>query len=206
MAENLYLDSRPCWTVRPRHGHGHPARVSHTAQRGYTLLELAVVVVILGIAGQVIISSLSSPVEGKVDVAVSEVAAAIRFARNESLRTGDLYGVEIKSNNEQVRVFRADTGTSPPTPLYDVYDPVSKRLWDVDFDDHPFAAGVDLGRSLSYLGTCNNQPFIVFRDGGAPACLDPLSVLLDQGVLTLSLGSATRTVTLDGFTGRVTAQ
>lgn len=195
------VESRAAGPLRLRGGAGGGPRAGGS---GWSLAEIVVVLLLLGIAATILLGT-GDRGERRLDVAAGEVAAALRFARQESLRTGDVYGVRIEPPERRVRVFRADTGTTPATPVYDVYDPVSKKLWDVDFDDFGPARGVTLTLSASWQGVCNWPEFVEFRSGGTPVCRDPLSVFLESADVELGFGDRSRTVTLHGFTGRVTA-
>jgi len=174
--------------------------------RGVTLVELLVVVAIIGVVAVVATPFLSSADPQKLDYAASEFASAIRFARSEAMRTGNPTGFWQSSANKRIRVFRPDTGTSPWTPVYDVYHPVSRQLYDIDLDDHPLAAADDLSHVRIYRGTCNTERNVYFDDNGTPWCADPETVLLEQYAITFTLGGYSRVVTLDSISGRVTVQ
>ena len=173
---------------------------------GVTLVELLVVLAILGVAAAVAVPSLSSSDPQTLDLAAEEFANAMRFARSEALRTGEPRGFRQKSSNKRIRVFRPDTSTSPWTLNYDVYHPVSKQLYDIKLDTHPFAAADSVVRNRTYRGTCNTPRNVYFDSTGIPRCADPETVLLDWFDVTLTLGPHTRVVTLHGITGRVTIQ
>ena len=140
------------------------------------------------------------------DLAASEFAAAMRFARSESIRTGEPYGFHEKSNNNQMQVFRLDTGTNPATLIYDVYHPIDKSLYDFDLDLQSLAAADSISRNTVYRGACNQNNQVYFDVSGTPWCSDPTSVLLVSYELTFLSGSAQRIVALDGITGRITVQ
>ncbi|MDX2456376.1 MAG: GspH/FimT family pseudopilin [Gammaproteobacteria bacterium] len=174
--------------------------------RGVTLPELLIVLTILGVAAAVAIPSLSSSNPQTLDLAAEEFANAMRFARSEALRTGEPRGFRQKSSNKRIRVFRLDTATAPWTPNYDVYHPVSKQLYDIDLNSHPFAAADNLTHNRTYRGSCNKPGNVYFDSSGIPRCADPETVLLEQFDVTLTLGPHSRVVTLHGITGRVTVQ
>ena len=173
---------------------------------GLSLLELVIVVAILGIVAVVAIPNLSSTDPARLDLAAEEFASAMRFARSEAMRLGSPRGFRQKSDKNKIRVFRPDTSKSPWTPIYDVYHPVSKQLYDVDLDEHPFARAGNMSHNRVYRGTCNTPRKVHFDNAGVPRCLDPATVLLERYDVTLTLGPHTRVVTLDGITGRVTVQ
>ena len=173
---------------------------------GVTLVELLLVIAILGVAAAVAIPALHSGDPQRLDLAAEEFANAMRFARSEAIRTGEPRGFRQRSANKRIRVFRPDTGTSPWTLNYDVYHPVSKQLYDINLDSHPFAAAESVVRNRTYRGTCNEPRNVHFDSSGIPRCTDPETVLLEQFDVILTLGPHTRTVTLHGITGRVTVQ
>lgn len=175
-------------------------------QHGYTLVELVIVVTVLAVIAAIAVPATSPSSDKPLDLAAQEFAAAMRFARSESIRTGDLYGFHENSNNNQIQVFRLDTGTSPATLIYDVYHPIDKSLYDFDLDLESLAAADSITRNTVYRGTCNQQNQIFFDANGTPWCSDPTSVLLESYELTFSSGSSQRIVTLDRVTGRVTVQ
>ncbi len=172
-------------------------------QRGFSLFELVVVVTIIGMAAALAIPGFSSSLnEHQLSLAASEAADALRFARTETLRTGSVHGADIEVSENRVRVFRLDSG-----PVYDVYHPVTKQLYELDTDTHSLLSGVSLSTfNHTYKSSCSNPSQIAFQINGAPVCAADLSVVMEQGVLTLSDGSTTQDVTLHGYIGRVVEQ
>ena len=148
----------------------------------------------------------SSVTGRKLDVAASEVASAIRYAHSESWRTGQPHGFEQPAGTERIRVFRLDTGATPPVPVYDIYHPVTRQLYDIDLDGLSSAAVDSIALSASYRSACTQPERIAFDMNGTPWCTNPDTVLLESFELTLSLGTASRVVYTDGMTGRVSVQ
>jgi len=178
-------------------------RLTNGTSSGFTLIEVAMVALVIGLIAAVALPTGTNTMAARVDSAAAEVAAAVRFARDESNRTGDSYGVRQQNGANRFRVFRLD---GAGTPIYDVYHPMAKQLWDIDFDTAPHFRDLTINRTMSWRGSCNKDGNIAFRDGGTPGCTDPTTALLDQGVLTLSLDNISRDVVIDGFTGRVWIQ
>ena len=175
-------------------------------QRGYTLVELVLVVIIISALASVVLPTLAPGQSIKLDLAATEIAAAMRFARVEALRLGVARGFRQQSTTKRVRVFSMDTQTTPATLVYDIYHPVDKQLYDKSFAQQPFAFSGDMGNTPTYRGTCNTPENIYFDAGGIPWCADPDNVLLLRFDVTLTIGANSRVVTLHGLTGRVTIQ
>jgi prepilin-type N-terminal cleavage/methylation domain-containing protein len=175
-------------------------------QAGLTLAELLVAVSILGIVAIAAVPNLSSTTPHKLDLAAEEIAGAIRFARSEALRLGQPYGFLQPSGVRRIRLFSSDTVTTPPPQVFDVYHPVSRKLYDIELDAHSFAAAESINRSGTFRGTCTDAGAIVFDRSGTPWCNDPRAVLLEQLDITVSLNGFSRVVTLHGVTGKVTVQ
>jgi len=173
---------------------------------GVTLVELLVVVAILGIVALAAIPFLTTAGPQRLDAAVQACADAIRFARSESLRTGTPYGFSVSTVEQRIRLYRADTGTSPPTPVYDVYHPVTKQLYTVDLKSQPYRAVALISSDSSYQGSCTTTGETLFDDRGRPYCRDPYPVFYRKGSLTFRLAGQSRVLTLDGVTGRVTVR
>ncbi len=183
-----------------------PQPSTQGAQCGYSLLELTLVVLILGIMAAVVIPSFFSADPTKLDLAAREFADAMRFARSEAMRTGDPMGFRQQSSQKRIRVINFDVSTAPWTLIYDVYHPVSKKLYDIQLDTHPFARADSVAHNRGYRGSCNQPGYVYFDAGGLPRCADPETVLLDQFDVTFTLGGYSRVLSLDSITGQVTIQ
>jgi len=173
---------------------------------GVTLVELLVVLTILGVVAVVAIPDFRSGDPAQLDLAAEEFANAMRFARSEAIRTGEPRGFRLHSSQERIQVFRPDTGTSPWTLNYDVYHPLTKQLYDIELDTHPFAATDSISHNRVWRGDCDTPKNVYFDSNGTPWCAEPETVLLEQFDVTLTLGAHSRVVTLHGITGRVTIQ
>lgn len=179
---------------------------SPTLQKGVSLLELTLVVAILGVLALVVLPEYSTTDTTALDSAAEVTAEAMRFARTESMRRGEPMGFRQQNGQKRMRVFSLDTDTSPWTTVFDVYHPISKKLWDIKLDEHPFAAADTVNANRVFRGTCNNYSNIYFDRHGTARCANPETVPLERYDVILTLGNETRTVSLDGFSGKVTIQ
>ena len=175
------------------------------SDRGFTLFELLLALAILGIMALAVIPSMQPYNEQRLDVAAREVAAAVRFARDETIRTGKSYGVNISAVNQRLRVYRLVISPSP-TPTYDVHNPFDKKLYDLQFTSDPALSGVQVSAvSLYYQGLAGPVDFVNFDAWGTPKYNDSGTIrLLNNGEIKLSSGDAERFIRVDPMTGRVT--
>ena len=175
-------------------------------QRGYTLVELGLVAVILGIMAAAVIPTFMSSDSGKLDLAAREYADIISFARSEAIRQARPIGFQQKFGPQRFRLFTANTTTTPWTRWFNIYHPVSKKLYDIKLDEHPFAAAETVVATPVYQGACITEKEFYFDARGAAHCLDPSGIPLISLEVTLTLGDAERLVLLNGVTGKVTVQ
>ena len=181
--------------------------VSFFRQVGYTLTELMIVVTILAIVAAIVVPAATSTGSDKeLQLVAEEFAAAMRFARSESIRTGQPHGFRFLTNQHRIRVFSADTEASPWTWVWDVYHPVSKQLYDYRFPADLAVTTTPVAHSYVYRGNCNRNGVIYFNANGTPWCLEPETVLLDSYRLDITTAAGQASVNLDGITGRVTIQ
>lgn len=176
-------------------------------QTGYTLTELVIVVTILAIVAAIAVPATNSTSsDQQLKFVANEFAAAMRFARAESIRTDEPHGFRFLPNQYRIRVYSVDSSDSPWTWVWDQYNPIDKQLYDYTFPADLQGAATPVVQSPVFRGTCDKPNTIYFDTNGTPRCLQPESILLESYRLDFVAGSAQLSVNLDGITGRVTVQ
>ncbi len=160
----------------------------------------------MGIMALAVIPSFFSTDGSRLDAAAEIQAEAMRFARAEAQRRGKPMGFRQQNGQKRMRVYSLDTATAPWTTIFDVYHPVTKKLWDIRLDEHPFAYADTVSTVKDFRGTCNTPANVYFDKSGIARCADPETVPVERYEVTLTLGSESRIVALDGFSGKVTIQ
>lgn len=176
------------------------------ASKGITLLELTISVAIITIFALIALPSFSPSEKYLRESVAQQFADAIRYARTESIRTGQAHGFRYFSTQNRIRVFSADTGTNPATLIWDIYHPIDKQLYDYTLPDKAANASNPIKRVAVFRGTCNTPGIVYFNANGTPWCNDPNNILVDYFDLEINVGSGQSIVNLDGITGRVTIQ
>jgi prepilin-type N-terminal cleavage/methylation domain-containing protein len=165
-------------------------------QRGFTLIELIVVVVILGIAAFLTVPMVSNAADMQVRAAANRIAADLDYAKGMAITHQRDYSVVFNPAGESydIRVEPAASGDvieHPVNPGNFVVDFSTDRnfsrvnLVDADFDSH-----ISNAITFDYLGSPYSG-----KDTTSP---------LNSGQITLQADNFTITVDIEPVTGYVT--
>ena len=176
-------------------------------EQGYSLVELLIVVALLALVAAIAVPALNRPDEANLDRAAAQVAAALRFAQAEALRSGLAHGVIADTDTTTLRVYRLDETVNPPLFVYDVYDPFTKQLYTLSLAD--VAGDLQLAdASFIFSDSGTARDFVDFSGAtGVPRYNNAGTLyLLESGVYTVELEGLSRNVSVSPVTGRVTIQ
>jgi prepilin-type N-terminal cleavage/methylation domain-containing protein len=180
-------------------------------QAGFSLLELSIVVLILGIMAIVVIPDSAPSNQQKLDLAANQIAQALRFAQGEALRTGEHHGVTISQVTQTITVIKWDLTTDPVSTELIPYHPVNKQSFVFDADTMSLAPGVSIVNSsdiFNYI-SIGRRRSLIFDPQGIPVWVlgsdDSVYRLLD-GIVQLSNGQNQRLIGVEPLTGRVSVK
>lgn len=188
-----------------------PLRTNPGNRHGYSLLELTLVVLILGIMAAAVVPSFFSGQSDKLELVAEEIAQALRFARNESRRTGDHHGATISQVTQTITVKKWNVATDPVSTELVPYHPVAKQSFVFDADGFSLAPGVSIvnASDVFLYDAVGRRRSLIFDEHGMPVWItdggENVYRLLD-GTVTLSDGENQRNVVIAPITGQVTVQ
>lgn len=171
--------------------------------KGFTLLDLLIVILILGIVGTIatpLFSSLTA--ETKLNGATGELVAGLQYAANLAIRHRRPFGLMADARDNWFKIYdtspypdsisHARPFNDPPVDENDVViDPVSKSWYEKDFDTLSAYSGVQILR-VPASGEVRFYP-----DG---------HTALTDSIIIISYGSNQRTITISGLTGRISVE
>lgn len=180
-------------------------------QAAYSLLELTAIVLILSIMAAAVVPSFFASSSHKLDLVAEEIANALRFARSESLRTGEHYGATISQVTQTITIIKWDITTDPVSTELIPYHPVSKKTFQFNADGFSLAPGISINNSADIFNfdSIGKRRSVIFNQLGMPVWImdsgNLIYRLLDS-TIELTNGAEQRDITLAGITGRVTIQ
>lgn len=177
MPNLMYKTARPnCPGVRRDAGYGLRGTDS-----GFTLVEIVIVIVVIGIAALLAIPMMSSAASLQIRSAANMLAADLEYAKSMAISRGQNYSV----------VFDKDTDS------YKIVDPLGNTI------EHPVKKGFDYVVSFQNESRLNRVDITSADFGGTQTvtfdCLG--SPVGSGGSVVLQADSTTKTITVEPVTG-----
>ncbi len=156
-------------------------------QKGFTLIEMLIVVVILSIAAMAAIPMFSSGADMQIRSAANMIASDLEYARSMAISRGQNYSVVFNDTTESYSI-KDQTGTV-------INHPVKKGFpYTINFKTDSRLSKVNIS-STNLTGDT-----VTFEPIGSPVGLTV------EGTISLSAGSITATVNVEPVTGFITIQ
>jgi prepilin-type N-terminal cleavage/methylation domain-containing protein len=177
---------------------------------GFTLIELLLCILILGIIARIALPTTAPYQEGKIELAATDIAMALQYARDEALRTGEVRAVKINSSTGQVTVFLPNLAASPATVAAILPNPLTKQPFAFNITTNALTTGVRIENTVKpfkYRNNAARQDDVFFDRLGMPVFINGAQrYQLESSTLKLLSGGDTRAIVLAPFTGRVAIQ
>jgi type II secretion system protein H len=175
----------------------HRSRPRKLGNWGFTLVEILVVVLILGIASAIIIPQIGSRDDLVVSAAARVVMSDLIYAQNRSIATQKRHFVQFSG-----QTYTVMTRDSDVQPLYAINHPVTKNTYAATF------GAPNTGLERVALGTVNfgGQTIVAFDELGSPYSFDgsTMTPLINSGTIIVSAGVASLTISVEPYTGEAT--
>ena len=164
--------------------------------KGFTLIEILMVVVILGISAMVAIPMLGSGASMQMRSAANKIAADIEYAKSMAISRQQNYTVNFDMSNNSYQI-QDSSGTVISDPMKSSDD------FDVDFDKVPSLSAVSIS-AIDFDG----ESSITFDYLGSPYAGSTSSTPLIDGSdgITISAGDMDFEIIVEPVTGYISIQ
>jgi prepilin-type N-terminal cleavage/methylation domain-containing protein len=175
---------------------------------GYSLIEVIVVVSLLGFLASVMIPAAAPYQDQKLDLAATELTNALRFARDEAIRTGQYRAITINKDTGQVTVGQPAISGGEVTGLQSLsYNPIDKKVYDFNLNTLNKNVVIDPSAPpFTFQNLAGARDTCLFDAYGAPLMITTAKTyVLTAGSVVLKSGVNSRAVAIS-LVGRVTVQ
>ena len=162
--------------------------------KGYTLIEVLIVVTIMGLAAAIIVPNMMQGGTLGVQAGARMIIADMLFAQNEAMAQQSSRRIVFDTDNNSYRVEKYDSGASAWVLEFNPSKGVgnNQQNYEVDFEEDGRFKGIEI-----VSAEFNSTSTIEFDDTGNPS---------SGGTVTLRFEDHVFEIKVAPFTGRVTVQ
>jgi len=160
--------------------------------KGFTLLEILIVIVVIGIAALIAVPMMSSAASMQIRAAVNMIAADLEYAKSTAISRGQNYSIVFAPSGDSYQIQGPDGVIDHPVKKgfqYIVNFRSDSRLGQVDIVNADFNP--------------NSSQTITFDYLGSPYSGTGTSNPLNSGIITLQAGGITKRVRVEPVTGYI---
>lgn len=170
--------------------------VSTPPRRGFTLIEILCVVVIIGLAAGIIIPQISTRDDLRCASAARELMGDLLYAQSRSIAQGKMHYVQFNTTTGAYQVLDA------VSPNNVITNPVSQQTYTVTVGTGALA-GVSI-KTASFDG----NPTVAFDSMGIPYTWDATNgpIALNAGSVVFKAGKNQKTVSVSPYSGQIKVQ
>jgi prepilin-type N-terminal cleavage/methylation domain-containing protein len=166
--------------------------------RGYTLVEVLVTIAIMGMAGSMVIPSMSGSGVLRIQAGVRTVVADINFAQMDALAYQEPRGVVFDTENNSYTLVQVLGATIDPVAdaLYDPRGP--DQRYRMDMNNYDFGGAALINVNL------NGGNVLIFDEIGGPVAASGSDEMSSGGAVELQGPQGHFRINIAAFSGRVT--
>ena len=174
-------------------------------RHGFTLVEILVVVIILGIASALVVPNLARRDDLNAAAAARVVVADVTFAQNQAILCQAMRYITIDAVSQKYSLL---TSTPNATPVVYQQNPTTLQNYITYFSTAPGAGALQNTTLLS--PNVDNQTCLAFDSLGQPySCSVATGIstpLVNVATIPIRCGTFTLTVRVEPYTGAMTVQ
>ena len=170
------------------------ARSKIRVQRcGFTIIEILIVVVLIGIAAMIAVPMMSSAGSMQIRSAANMIAADLEYAKSMAISRGQNFSVVFDKTTESYRIKNQDGDT--------ITHPVKKGFdYVIDFQNDSRLNRVGI---VDADFDSDSSQTITFDYLGSPYSGTGISTPLNSGTITLQAGVINKTIAIEPVTGYI---